>query len=177
MTSSMNTDLNKSISNMMTMNSTSSLAKNAINAYLASGGKKEDAVSAVLSGDASSLEKVSGKEEVSKTSTQGSVLSTKDDYDYVEEMDYNEDGAVTIAEKLRYYTEQISNKLKEANKTKSKSNFQSNNIGNKLTQADYQRVGMGDYYNAQMALKMSKALSTYTYSILDVNINTFKINV
>lgn len=174
MTSSINTDLNSSINSLLTKDTTVSLAKNTVSAYLANGGDEDSVVSAILSGDTSSLKKVSD-EESSSTSSDASVLSTKDDYNYVEEMDYDEDGAVTIAEKLRYYAEQISDKIKETNKTNT--NTQQNTIGSKLTQADYQRVGMGDYYNAQMALQMSKALSTYTYNILDININTFKINV
>ena len=175
MTSAMNTDLNTSINNLMTQGTKSTLTKNTVSAYLESGGSKENAVSAVISGNTSSLEKISNKEKSSASSSDASVLSTKDDYDYVEEMDYDEDGAVTIAEKLRYYAEQISDKIKQVNKTNKSS--QSNSLGSKLTQADYQSVGMGDYYTAQSALQMSKALSTYTYNILDVNINTFKINV
>lgn len=172
MTSAMSTDLNSSINSLLTMGTTTSLAKNTVSAYLESGGNPDSAVSAILSGDTSSLEKTS---DVSKAASSASVLSTKEDYDYVEEMDYDEDGEITISEKLRYYAEQISDKIKEANKTNI--NTQTNSISNKLTQADYQKVGMGDYYTAQTALQMSKALSSYTYNILDVNINTFKINV
>ena len=172
MTSAMSTDLNSSINSLLTMGTTTSLAKNTVSAYLESGGNPDSAVSAILSGDTSSLEKTS---DVSKAASSASVLSTKEDYDYVEEMDYDEDGEITISEKLRYYAEQISDKIKEANKTNI--NTQTNGISHKLTQADYQKVGMGDYYTAQTALQMSKALSSYTYNILDVNINTFKINV
>ena len=175
MTSAINTDVNSSINNLLTMGTTSSLAKNTVSAYLESGGSAESAVSAILSGDTSSLDSSSDILKSVSTTSSASVLSTEDDYDSVEEMDYDEDGEITISEKLRYYAEQISEKLKEANKTNT--NTQTKDISSKLTQADYQSVGMGDYYTAQQALTMSKALSSYTYNILDVNINTFKINV
>lgn len=95
-------------------------------------------------------------------------------------INYNDDDSEKrISNMLRNYTQQTSNYLKEISKNlstnKNKNDFSS---FNNLTQKDYDKVGMGDYFKAQQNLKYSKALTNYMKSNLTSFVtNTFSIDV
>lgn len=93
----------------------------------------------------------------------------KGEAQYKEEMDYDKDGVITINEKLRYYTEQTAESLRNNN---------SNSKVKTLTKDDYAKVGMSGYYDAQRNLQYSKAISAYSYqNLIGKNFNNFTIAV
>lgn len=93
----------------------------------------------------------------------------KGEAQYKEEMDYDKDGVITINEKLRYYTEQTAESLRNNN---------SNSKVKTLTKDDYAKVGMSAYYDAQRNLQYSKAISAYSYqNLIGKNFNNFTIAV
>lgn len=101
----------------------------------------------------------------------GSVIK-KGDPQYEEEMDYNSDDQITISEKLRYYAEQTAQSLRD-----NSSNSQVKSLS-QMTKSDYEKVGMSGYYDAQINLQYSKAISAYSYqNLLGKNFNNFTIAV
>ena len=118
-----------------------------------------------------SLVKTSAQEMIKDAQNSGTSVIKKGDSDYKEEMDYNSDDEITISEKLRYYAEQTAQSIRENNSSSVKSLSQ-------MTKSDYEKVGMGGYYDAQFNLQYSKALSAYSYqNLLNKNFNNFTISV
>ena len=115
-----------------------------------------------------SLAKTTAQEMIKDAQKYGTI--TKDSPDYKEEMDYNSDGEITISEKLRYYTEQTAQQITEKLQTPNK------DLSN-LTQKDYESVGMSGYYQAQMNLNFSKALTAYARLNQNSSYNNFTIKV
>lgn len=120
-----------------------------------------------------------------KTSLQ-EVAKSSDDNDLMiflkKVINYNDDNSEKkIADMLKDYTQKTSNYLKEISKnTSSNKGFSANNSLNKLTQKDYEKVGMGDYFKAQQNLKYSKAITNYMKNKLLASSfvsNTFSVDV
>ena len=81
----------------------------------------------------------------------------------------NDDSEQTITDLLKNYAQNTSEYIKSLN-----------NNTDKLSKSDYQKVGMGGYYDAQSALQMSKAITAYTANKVSNNntpTNTFNIGV
>lgn len=118
-----------------------------------------------------SLVKNTAQEMIKDAQKSGAGIIKKGDPQYKEDMDYNNDDEITISEKLRYYTEQTAQSLRENNTSSVKSFSQ-------MTKSDYEKVGMSGYYDAQRNLQYSKALSAYSYqSLMSKKINNFTISV
>lgn len=118
-----------------------------------------------------SLVKNTAQEMIKDAQKSGAGVIKKGDPQYKEDMDYNNDDEITISEKLRYYTEQTAQSLRENNTSSVKSFSQ-------MTKSDYEKVGMSGYYDAQRNLQYSKALSAYSYqSLMSKKINNFTISV
>lgn len=118
-----------------------------------------------------SLVKNTAQEMIKDAQKSGGGVIKKGDPQYKEDMDYNNDDEITISEKLRYYTEQTAQSLRENNTSSVKSFSQ-------MTKSDYEKVGMSGYYDAQRNLQYSKALSAYSYqSLMSKKINNFTISV
>lgn len=118
-----------------------------------------------------SLVKNTAQEMIKDAQKSGAGIIKKGDPQYKEDMDYNNDDEITISEKLRYYTEQTAQSLRENNTSSVKSLSQ-------MTKSDYEKVGMSGYYDAQRNLQYSKALSAYSYqSLMSKKINNFTISV
>lgn len=118
-----------------------------------------------------SLVKTTAQEMIKDAQKSGAGVIKKGDPQYKEDMDYNNDDEITISEKLRYYTEQTAQSLRENNTSSVKSFSQ-------MTKNDYEKVGMSGYYDAQRNLQYSKALSAYSYqSLMSKKINNFTISV
>lgn len=118
-----------------------------------------------------SLVKTTAQEMIKDAQKSGAGIIKKGDPQYKEDMDYNNDDEITISEKLRYYTEQTAQSLRENNTSLVKSFSQ-------MTKSDYEKVGMSGYYDAQRNLQYSKALSAYSYqSLMSKKINNFTISV
>ena len=115
-----------------------------------------------------SLVKTTAQEIIKDAQKNGTI--TKNSPDYNEEMDYNSDGEITISEKLRYYTEQTAQQITEKLQTP-------NNDLSNLTQKDYESVGMSGYYQAQMNLNFSKAITAYARLNQSSKVNNFTIKV
>lgn len=116
-----------------------------------------------------SLVKNTAQEMIKDAQKSGIGVIKKGDSQYKKEMDYDKDGEITISEKLRYYTEQTSEALR---------NSSSNSSVKGLTKDDYTSVGMSGYYEAQRNLQYSKAVSAYSYqNIIGKNYNNFTIAV
>lgn len=97
-------------------------------------------------------------------------------------INYDDDNSEkTIANMLKDYTQKTSNYLKEISKnSSSKDGLSASSSFSKLTQKDYEKVGMGDYFKAQQNLQYSKALTNYMKNNLASSSfvsNTFSINV
>ena len=118
-----------------------------------------------------SLVKTTAQEMIKDAQKSGAGIIKKGDPQSKEDMDYNNDDEITISEKLRYYTEQTAQSLRENNTSSVKSFSQ-------MTKSDYEKVGMSGYYDAQRNLQYSKALSAYSYqSLMSKKINNFTISV
>lgn len=118
-----------------------------------------------------SLVKTTAQEMIKDAQKSGAGVIKKGDPQYKEDMDYNNDDEITISEKLRYYTEQTAQSLRENNTSSVKSFSQ-------MTKSDYEKVGMSGYYDAQRNLQYSKALSAYSYqSLMSKKNNNFTISV
>ena len=118
-----------------------------------------------------SLVKNTAQEMIKDAQKSGAGIIKKGDPQYKEEMDYNKDDEITISEKLRYYSEQTAQSLRE------NSNSSVKNLS-QMTKSDYEKVGMSGYYDAQRNLQYSKALSAYSYqNLLGKNFNNFTIAV
>lgn len=116
-----------------------------------------------------SLVKNTVQEMIKDAQKSGIGVIKKGDSQYKKEMDYDKDGEITISEKLRYYTEQTSEALR---------NSSSNSSVKGLTKDDYTSVGMSGYYEAQRNLQYSKAVSAYSYQYtIGKNYNNFTIAV
>ena len=116
-----------------------------------------------------SLVKNTAQEMIKDAQKSGIGVIKKGDSQYKKEMDYDKDGEITISEKLRYYTEQTSEALR---------NSSSNSSVKGLTKDDYTSVGMSGYYEAQRNLQYSKAISAYSYQhTIGKNYNNFTIAV
>lgn len=116
-----------------------------------------------------SLVKNTAQEMIKDAQKSGIGVIKKGDSQYKKEMDYDKGGEITISEKLRYYTEQTSEALR---------NSSSNSSVKGLTKDDYTSVGMSGYYEAQRNLQYSKAISAYSYqNTIGKNYNNFTIAV
>ncbi len=115
-----------------------------------------------------SLVKTTAQEMIKDAKKYGTI--TKDSPDYDKEMDYNKDGEISISEKLRYYTEKTAKQITEKLQTPKKSLSE-------LTKSDYDKAGMSGYYEAQMNLKFSKAITAYARLNQSSNYNNFTIKV
>ena len=116
-----------------------------------------------------SLVKNTAQEMIKDAQKSGIGVIKKGDSQYKKEMDYDKDGEIAISEKLRYYTEQTSEALR---------NSSSNSSVKGLTKDDYTSVGMSGYYEAQRNLQYSKVVSAYSYqNTIGKNYNNFTIAV
>lgn len=74
---------------------------------------------------------------------------------YNEEMDYDQDGAVSIQEKLQYYSEQVSERFNQINNSSEyPKNFDLRNV-------DYSQYEMQGYNNLQAMLQYSAYLRSF----------------
>lgn len=121
-------------------------------------------------------ETVANTQKTTKDSTKVKTNTTSTDSDEIKNIDYNENNSEkTIAEVLKDYTIKTSEYIKELNSQKS-----SSNLTNKLTKEDYEKAGMSGYYDAQINLNFSKAITNYMRSQLSLTnsvSSTFKISV
>ena len=97
--------------------------------------------------------------ELIKSTIQEAIKLSKENSDtedsIIKTVDYNEDNSEkTIADILKDYTLKTSDYIKELGTNRSNTTF-------KLTKEDYEKVGMSGYYDAQINLNYSKAITNY----------------
>lgn len=110
-----------------------------------------------------------------KTTIDTAIAESKDNGNEIKDsikdsINYNDEGSEkSIAQILKDYAEKTSQYIKDLNADKAPK---------KLTKEDYEKVGMGGYYQAQMNLKYSQLLTNYMKSNLAYKVtNTFSIDV
>lgn len=120
-------------------------------------------------------ETVANSQKTTKDSTKIENNTATTESDEIKNIDYNENNSEkTIAEVLKDYTLKTSEYIKDLSSQKS------SNPTNKLTKEDYEKAGMSGYYNAQINLNFSKAITNYMRSQLGLTTavsSTFSISV
>lgn len=121
-------------------------------------------------------ETVANSQKTTKDSTKIENNTATTESNEIKNIDYNENNSEkTIAEVLKDYTLKTSEYIKELSSQNS-----SSNLANKLTKEDYEKAGMSGYYDAQINLNFSKAITNYMRSQLGLTntvSSTFSISV